>query len=360
MSEPRIYNDIVSGKAGIWAAPIRSLLRACELVYSTGISLRNARYDRRAAGFASQVPVISVGNITVGGTGKTPFVIELANRLDRLGRSPTVIARGYGARTDGPNDEELLIRRRCPGASYISDPNRCRAAQRAVERMGADVIVLDDAFQHRRLLRDLDIVLIDAMCPFGFGHVLPRGLLREPPSSLKRAHLIVITRCDRVSANELSRIQERLREFAPDTTVLRCRHRVTGFTNLDGSPNPEPVTGKKAVLFAAIGSPQAFMTTVASEGVEIVASRWWPDHHQYRAGEIERFLRDRALPTHDLVLTTEKDAVKIERLGGIDKYSIRVVCVAIDFPEDARTILQQMLEQILRHERTPDHRDSPN
>ena len=351
MREPHIYRDIISGQAGLWAGPIRGLLRAGEFFYSSAVTLRNARYDRPAAAFSSSVPVISVGNITVGGTGKTPFVIELTNRLDQLGRSPTVIARGYGAALDGPNDEELLVRRHCPGASYISDPDRCRAVEQAVDRLGADVIVLDDGFQHRRLARDLDIVLIDATCPFGYEHVLPRGLLREPLTGLRRAQLVAITRCDQASATELSRIEARLGEIAPDTLVLRCRHRVTGMARLDGTPIEEPMAGKRGILFAAIGRPQAFSTTAASLGIDVVASRWWPDHHHYRAPEIERFLNDRTLPAYDLVLTTEKDAVKLDRLAGVDASSIRVVRIAIDFLDDAGTILQQLLERALRRER---------
>jgi tetraacyldisaccharide 4'-kinase len=125
------------------------------------------------------VPVISVGNITVGGTGKTPLVIELVRGMEKMGRNPAVVARGYGANEGQRSDEELLVRKHCPAVAYIADPDRHRGANMALRRMGADAIVLDDAFQHRRMYRDFDIVLIDAMCPFGYGHVLPRGLLRE-------------------------------------------------------------------------------------------------------------------------------------------------------------------------------------
>ena len=352
MSEPRLYRSIISGEAGAWAVPLRGLLRIGEFIYSAAINLRNTRYDRAAATFAAAVPVISVGNITVGGTGKTPFVIELVKRLDRLGCSPVVVARGYGAAPDEPNDEELLIRRNCPGAAYVADSDRCQAAERAANRMGADVIVLDDGFQHRRLARDLDIVLIDATCPFGYEHVLPRGLLREPLIGLRRAHLVVITRCDQASMADVSRIDSRLRELAPDAAVIRCRHRVTAVECLDGSPIEDPVAGKRAVLFAAVGRPGAFATTVSSLGVDVVAARWWPDHHCYRVRDIKSLLDDRSFTPHDLVLTTEKDAVKLAGLDGFDRTAIGVVRIAIDFLGEGDTMLQRLLERTLRREQT--------
>lgn len=347
MSEPRLYRSLISGEAGAWAAPLRGFFRIGEFIYSAAINLRNARYDRAAATFAATVPVISVGNITVGGTGKTPFVIELVQRLDRLGRSPAVVARGYGAAPDEPNDEELLIRRNCPGAAYVADSDRCRAAERAASRMGADVIVLDDGFQHRRLARDLDIVVIDATCPFGYEHVLPRGLLREPLIGLRRAQLVVITRCDQASSADLSRIQSRLRVLAPDAVVIRCRHRVTAVERLDGSPIEDPIAGKRAVLFAAVGRPGAFATTVSALGVDVVAARWWPDHHRYRVREIKSLLDDRSFAPHDLVLTTEKDAVKLAGLSGFDRGAIGVVRIVIDFLGEGDTMLQRLLERAL-------------
>jgi len=352
MCGARGYCRIVSGEAGAWAGPVRGLLRAAESVYSAAIRLRNACYDRSGASYAAEVPVISVGNITVGGTGKTPFVIELATRLDRLGCSPAVVARGYGGASGEPNDEELLIRRNCPGAAYIADADRCRAAEWAASRMGADVIVLDDGFQHRRLARDLDIVLIDATCPFGFEHVLPRGLLREPLGGLRRAGLLIVTRCDQASVGELSRIGSRLGEIAPDTPVLRCRHCVTAVERLDGTTIEGPIAGKRAVIFAAIGRPQAFATTVESLGVDVVAKRWWPDHHRYRPQDIKAIFDERSFPPHDILLTTEKDAVKLVGLSGIDRDSLGVVRVGIDFLDGGDTILQQLLECTLRRERT--------
>lgn len=169
----------------MWVFPVRAMLRVLEGLYARGVALRNTRYDRSGPRAVLDIPVISVGNLTVGGTGKTPFVIELVKRLDRMGLSPAVVSRGYKAAEGQPNDEERLIRESCPSVVCICDPDRAAAGQFARTKFGADVIVLDDGFQHRQLARTLDIVLIDATCPFGFGHLLPRGLLREPVGSLR-------------------------------------------------------------------------------------------------------------------------------------------------------------------------------
>jgi len=173
------HRSLIEGKAGWMAAPALGALRAGSWLYGAAVTLRNRWYDGHTAPTVS-VPVISVGNLTVGGTGKTPMVMAVARCLQRLGGNPVIIARGYRAGPNGPNDEELLIRKRCPSVAYLAEKDRLAAAETAARRFAADCAILDDGFQHRRLARQLDIVLIDATCPFGFGYLLPRGLLREP------------------------------------------------------------------------------------------------------------------------------------------------------------------------------------
>ena len=155
MPAPSLYQRIISGEAGPWATPIRAALCGGEVLYRAGVAVRNRRFDRRGADVTLSVPVISVGNITAGGTGKTPLVIDLVARLDRMGKSPAVVSRGYGSPAGEPNDEERLVRRHCPAVSYFANPDRAAAAEEACLRCGADVIVLDDGFQHRRLARAL-------------------------------------------------------------------------------------------------------------------------------------------------------------------------------------------------------------
>lgn len=327
--------------------PARGCLRLAAAAYAAAVALRNAWYDRRGPSKVLPIPVVSVGNVTAGGTGKTPFVIEIVGRLDRMGFSPAVVSRGYGAAGETPNDEERLIRRRCPGVVTVSDSNRAWAAEVAHRQCGADVIVLDDGFQHRRLGRSLDIVLVDATCPFGFGHMLPRGLLREPITSLRRAQLIALTRCDQASPAEIERIETRIRAMVGDPLLLRCRHDVTSIDYLDDSPMDGGLGGRRAVLFAGLGHPKAFATTVRSLGVDVVAHRWWPDHHRYTVRQVKALLEGEHLPPHDLLLTTEKDAVKLRDIDGIDPRRIGVVKVSIDFEGRGGTILQSVLDEAL-------------
>ena len=353
-----LYRRIVAGEAGAWASPVRGLLWLTAAVYGRAVALRNAWFDRNGPTARLPVPVVSVGNLTVGGTGKTPFVIDLVRRLDTLGFSPSVVARGYGASPGEPNDEQKLIQKNCPSVPYVSDPDRRRGGELACERFGADVIVLDDGFQHRRLARDLDIVLVDATCPFGFGHVLPRGLLREPVIGLRRAHMVVLTRCDQVSRTELARIEARLRELAPDAAHLKCNHRVTAIERLDGTVVAGGLDDKRVVLFAGIAHPRSFLTTVTSLGAEVVGTRWFLDHHGYTLRDLRSLLHPKRFPSHDFLVTTEKDAVKLAELPtldvaarnqgqGFDPTAIVVVRVAIDFVDDGGTMLQAIFEQRL-------------
>ena len=343
MSESSTYRRIVGGETGVWAAPVRALLRALEGIYTLGVTLRNRRYDRKGAQVTLPIPVISVGNITAGGTGKTPLVIELVQRLESLGRNPAVISRGYKADQGEPNDEECLVRKHCPAVVCLADSDRGRAGVIAHREFGADVIVLDDGFQHRRLARTLDIVVVDATCPFGYGHLLPAGLLREPVEGLRRAHVVVVSRCGQVSKSDLARLETRLRDLAKNAALLQCDHLVTGIERLDGTPVEGSVEGERAVLFAGIGHPAAFRTTAQSLGVEVVGERWWPDHHHYRRGDIDALLKTNAFPSHDLLITTEKDAIKLAAIEGFDHARIAVIKITIDFAHDGGTILQSLL-----------------
>jgi len=353
MNGSSLHRKIISGHGGVWAWPVRAGLRLLEGAYSTCVQIRNRHFDREGASVVVPIPVISVGNITAGGTGKTPLVMEVVRRLEAMGLSPAVVARGYKSASGEPNDEQRLVLKSCPGVGYVADPDRVRAAQFARLRCGADVIVLDDGFQHRRISRGLDIVLIDAMCPFGFDHLLPRGLLREPLEALRRADVIVVSRVDQVSASEISVIDNRLRHLTGDTILIKSRHRVIAVEHLDGPPVGEKIEGKRAVVFAGIGNPSAFRTTVRMLGVEIVGEKWWPDHHHYRRRDIDTLIATGRFAPHDMLLTTEKDAVKLAELGGLDHARIGVVRIAVDFLDDGGTMLQKALERLIQSDDTP-------
>jgi len=337
----------MAGYGGWIGSLARPILAFVEVPYRGVITARNQRFDRIGPTARIPVPVISVGNLTAGGTGKTPLVIELGRRLDAMGRSCAVVARGYGAVRGDANDEQRLIEASCPSVLYIADPDRVRGARAAVHD-GADVVVLDDGFQHRRLHRDLDIVLVDATCPFGYDRLLPRGLLREPKGALRRAQVVIATRCDHASPAQVAHLLDQITRLAPDAHVLSLRHKVTSIERLDGAPIAVTLESKRVVVACAIGNPAAFVTTVQLLGGNVVARRFWEDHHRYSASDVAELFRPGRFPPHELKLTTEKDAVKLRPLlsGGSD--GLAVVKIAVDMSKDDDTMLQSVLDNVVR------------
>ncbi|UCG17170.1 MAG: tetraacyldisaccharide 4'-kinase [Phycisphaerales bacterium] len=331
------------------AATVRGVLRGASMLYGAAVSLRNRRYDRSPSAVARlPVPVISIGNITTGGTGKTPLVMEVVRRLCDRGLRPAVVSRGYKARAGGPGDELLLLRRRLGDVPCIAAPDRLAGGRLALQRYGANVIVLDDAFQHRRIARDLDVVVIDATCPFGHGRLLPGGLLREPLRELRRASLLVVSRADQVSAEQLTSIDTTLEAHAPSVRRIRSAHRPATLVRIDGvETRLEPEDIGRSYCFAGIGNPASFRNIVARMGIEIADVRWWPDHHAYRR-------RDAAAlqgAAHDcgaaVLLTTEKDAVKLAALPVQWSVPVYAVRIEVDFFADGGTILACALDRTL-------------
>lgn len=347
MERQSIHYRLIEDQGGLLLAPARAVLFGLSQIYKIGVDQRNGRFDRQGASSRLDAPVISVGNITAGGTGKTPLVIEIVHLLEQLGRTPAVVSRGYKAVPGEPNDEERLIRKHCPTVVCIQDPNRARGGNLAINKFGADAIVLDDGFQHRRLARDLDIVAIDATCPFGHDHLLPRGLLREPVSGLSRANIVVLTRCNQVAPAALTRIHVRVSKLSGDVPMIECSHRVTGVETLDGQSVAESLQGRRAVLFAGIGRPQAFLASAQMEGLNVVGEHWWPDHHRYTQRDIDSLFKPGRFPDHELLLTTEKDATKLTDLR-INQGIVHVMRVAIDFHADGARILQDALTELVK------------
>lgn len=299
------------------------LLRAPALLFAGIARARNALHGRgllpRARLSAS---VVSVGNLTVGGTGKTPCVAFLARALERRGRRVGLLSRGYGrARGAEVNDEGELLSRLLPGVPHVQDRDRV-AGGLELERRGCDAILLDDGFQHRRLARDLDLVLIDATRPWGLASVdgrpalravLPRGLLREPPSGLARADALVLTRADQATSAELAALEQELASLAPGRAILRAAHRPTGLRAVPGGEGRLPLealAGRPVTLLSAIGNPAGFERAARELGADVRAVRRFPDHHRFAAGELAGAAADGT----DL-LVTAKDAVKLEPLG---------------------------------------------
>lgn len=201
---PETFHAIIRGeRRGVLAFVARVGLRIASWPYRLGVVFRNSAFDRGwKHTFTAAVPVISVGNLTLGGTGKTPCVEYIAQLLRNAGTRPVILSRGYGTE-HGRNDEAMVLEENLPDVPHLQDPDRVALAMTAVEELDAEVLILDDGFQHRRLNRNLDIVLIDATRPLNRESMFPRGLLREPIRSLNRAHVLILTRCDQsTTANE--------------------------------------------------------------------------------------------------------------------------------------------------------------
>jgi tetraacyldisaccharide 4'-kinase len=343
------FEAIVSGHLrGMTASVARCLLHMPAAAYATVMRVRNGRYNRGIGIQHADVPVISVGNITVGGTGKTPMTIGLAERLAAMGRRPAILTRGYKAATAGDSDEVALLRKRCPMCPVVVDPDRLRGA-RAAAHGGADVVLLDDGFQHRRLARDLDIVLIDATRPFGYEHVLPRGMLREPLVALRRADLFIVTRCDQVDRGEVDAICARNAAIAPNKPIVRSVHRAGPITVLaGGQPDSVPsLSAKRCLLFAGIARPACFARTVRDLGHEIVETRWFADHHAYTPADVHELAAAAKRTNADAVITTEKDAVKLSALRLDFPCALCTLPVEIAFLDDGDTIIDAALRRVL-------------
>jgi len=285
-------------------------LRPLGVAYGLAMAARNRLYDAGALRtMRLAAPVLSVGNLTVGGTGKTPAVAAIVRRLVRRGARPGILSRGYRGQ-GGASDESHELAAVLPGVPHVLDPDRVRGGARLIER-GADVVVLDDGFQHRRLGRDLDLVLVDAMDPFGGGRTLPAGGLREPIPGLARADLVLLTRSDRVDAERRAEIWRRVEREREGLPRIEARHAPRALLDpATGAERPaENLRGRRVALFSGIGNPDAFEATVRSLGAAIEFHRRFPDHHPFRDGEI-RALRSAAgdLP----LLTTGKDATRVE------------------------------------------------
>jgi len=334
------FRSLVNERApGIPFILIYPILWIISIKYACLLLLRNLLYDRSIFKKHSvKAPVISVGNITTGGVGKTPLVRLIAEEAKKRGLQPAVVARGYkGERTEKGmiNDEGLMLQKAMPDLVLVQNPDRVAGALEAIDNRGADLLIMDDGFQHRRLSRDMDIVVIDATCPFGFGRVLPAGILREPMSGLRRAQSVVITRCDQVSKSRIAEIENVINGYLPDGPVFKTEHAPDVLSNVNHSVVDEPsfLEGKKVYIFCAIANPQAFKNTILSLGAEVSGRTFFPDHYWYRQPDIDHVLNRGAELGAEIVVTTAKDCVKLTRLNGVN--SIRVLDIGLRFQEEA-------------------------
>lgn len=313
------------------------------------------------------VPVVSVGNITAGGTGKTPCIMSIASLLLREGRHPAILSRGYksglekkgGIVSDGRKilvsqkaggDEPYMMAIRLPKVPVLVGKNRNASARKAIE-LGADILLLDDGFQYWKMVKDRDFVLIDATNPFGGGHVIPRGLLREPVSGLKRASLIIMTKSDQASLKNKKAIVEVIRKMNPKAPIIASKHAPQAIVPFGlwrkgiHKGLMSTMKGKKAFLVSGIGNPAAFAGTAADAGLLPIDAVSFNDHHVYTEADIEGVEQKALRMKADLILTTEKDAVKLLALRKMANLKIPLYVLEIHmiFTEKGYGLLEDQL-----------------
>jgi len=316
---------VISGQArGPAAAILRGVLRCGEFCYSSAVRTRNVFYDCRILpSHQLPVPVISIGNITAGGTGKTPMARYLATGLAQRGMHPAILMRGYHRSASGISDEQALLADQLQELKIPvhANPDRVAGGRQILQNHPqTDVILLDDGFQHRRLARDIDIVLIDATNPFGFGHVHPRGLLREPATGLRRAAALILTRCEQLNANQSDEITQPVRRYNPNIPIFRSRFIHTGLrfasTSISAPAGISLETLKSHRVFAtaAIANPGPFQFSLKNLTALDLPHLWFPDHHDYTATDLAEIRSRAAESGATAIITTEKDWVKLRSL----------------------------------------------
>jgi tetraacyldisaccharide 4'-kinase len=312
--------EVQDGGGGAAGAVLRPALAALSFAWRGGLALRRSAYAlglRRRRRLPR--PVVSVGNLAVGGTGKTPFTAFLAEAIVAKGLRPAILSRGYGppAKVSGPDgrvrsDEGAVLDHRLGGrVPQVEDPDRARGAATALARDGAiDVFLLDDGFQHWQVARDLDVVLLDATDPFGGGRLLPRGRLREPPAALARAHLVVLTRASLAGPAAVGRAREAIR--AHTEAPLATADLVSAAVEVEGGARaPSWLSGRPVFALSGVGNPAAFARTLEALGARVAGRRDLPDHARLAPEDLDAARRAARDVGAAVVVLTRKDAVKL-------------------------------------------------
>lgn len=318
---------VLGREKGPLSRVIRSALRPLSMVYCAGLavylSIYNCGLRKR---HRLRVPVLSVGNLTFGGTGKTPAVQKICRILAEQGRKVAILSRGHGGSARGTlvisdgqsvlassaeaGDEPVLLAQSLPGVPVVVGKDRRAGGELACRAFNPDVIVLDDGLQYWQLHRDLDIVILDANRPFGSGDVMPAGNLREPPSGLKRAGIVLIKSGSAGQQIE-DALEKTVAELAPDALVMACAHSPRSFVSVDGDEHDlQWVRGKTVVAFCGIGSPDSFFNMLDSLGARLVEALVFPDHHPYTEQDLESIEVAARNSGADCVITTEKDLAR--------------------------------------------------
>jgi tetraacyldisaccharide 4'-kinase len=353
------FRELVSGRRrGLGAATVRGLLNLLEFPYFSITSLRNFLYDSGV--FPTHrlpIPIISVGNLTLGGTGKSPMVAWLGRFFLDQGIQPGIISRGYGQSTNGVNDEFLELAFRLPTIPHRLNRNRVAAARdflnsQSINSQNIDLLILDDAFQHRKIDRNLDIVLLDALEPLGYEHVFPRGMLRESITALRRADVVFLSRADLIDESQRRKIHDRVIALSPDILWGEIVHEPQSLISISKmktqtenkiekgtemkmetaikTTDISAIRDQRILAFCGIGNPNAFRQTLEYYGANVVELITFPDHHQFKMEDLNKLEQIAQREKVDSILCTMKDFVKIERIES-GSIPIQAVLVNIRF-----------------------------
>lgn len=353
LPDAEAFKRLIDGSSrGFVPSAARAVLAAVAAPYGLVVASRNAAYDRGLLPVhRAPVPVVSVGNLTLGGTGKTPLVAWLARELATRGLDAAIVSRGYGASGGTTSDEAAELAVVLPGVRHIADRDRVAAAG-AAAAAGADIVVLDDGFQHRRLARTVDIVTIDATDPWGSNRLFPRGLLRERISGLSRADAVVLTRASSVDADRRATIRtaaDRACHGRSPAVWVEADHLPLQLRSSAGQTFPlAPMAGRRVAAFAGIGNPAAFRTAVAGLAAACLGFRPFPDHHAYTEEDLQSVGAWAAACGAEWVLTTLKDLVKVNRehLAGLPLFAVEIA-LQIQ-PGDGLDALGNLLDDVAR------------
>lgn len=337
-------------------------LRALSVGYGLALRVHLGGY-RWGVARRTHLPalVISLGNLTVGGTGKTTSCLAVADCLRQQGRKVAILSRGYrgkgeqGARLvsrgAGPEveasaagDEPYLLAQSLPEVPVLVGRDRRKTGRKALTELGVDTLILDDGFQYQRLARDLDIVLVDALLPFGYDHLVPRGLLREPVSHLARADAVWLTHTDLVRQEDLEGIRGRVSQVAPQARLWETRHEPLRLRSLtsESCHAPEALHGLRVCALSSLGNPAAFERALERLGAEVVPARF-PDHHRYTPEEVREVSRRE--DGSEWIVTTAKDAVRLPREALEKPTWVLEIALA---PQPGEASLREELECLLR------------
>jgi tetraacyldisaccharide 4'-kinase len=356
------------GRSGFPAAALRGFLGGGASLYDIGLEvyLAGERLGLRRRDWLP-IPTVSIGNLTVGGTGKTPMTQLLCRRMQASGKRVAVLSRGHGGEshsvrvvsdTEGEvflsaaqsGDEPHLLAKTLPGIPVLVGKDRRQSGREALRRFGLDALILDDGFQFWQLGRNLDIVLLDARRPFDNGFPLPRGLLREPKRHLRRAGIVVATRSGGLRPVGRQALAAQVRALAPDATLFFADHRAAGLVPAGAlSALIRPLfdlRGRRVFAVSAIAHPQSFVETLTREvQAEMVGHLTWDDHHKISLADAQAALSAAARAGADALVMTEKDAVKWPCVAEAEKlpvYALRIEMAV----EDEAGFMEQVLARL--------------